>query len=200
MPANTKPTRRLRGSTFVAWGPSNVHLSESNASLRARGMPALTNPVASIGGGGYARFGRWIVGGMGEGGGSEARNAHHLARYGYGGGGQMVGFTLRRFLGVSITPLVAIGGAGMGAQTLDLRATVLEPKRGGAGGTLLFAGLLIALHIPLLRGWGPMGGLMIGYRFTALAGANNADFELPGNDRDGISGFFARLVVGLGRN
>lgn len=192
--------RRVRGSAFVAWGPSDVNLCESNARLRARGMPSLTNPVASLGGGGYGRFGRWIIGGFGEGGGSEAHNARYLARYGYGGGGQIVGFTLLRLLGVSVTPLVGMGGAGMGAQTLDVRATVVEPKRGGAGGGLFFAGLLIELHLPLLRGWGPLGGLLLGYRFTALASANSADFDLPSNDRDGISGFFARVVVGLGRN
>lgn len=200
MPADTTSTRRLRGSAFIAWGPSDVNLCESNASLRARKLPALTNPVASAGGGGYARFGRWLVGGFGEGGGSEAHNERYLARFGYGGGGQIVGFTLLKLFGLSVTPLVGFGGAGMGAQTLDVRAAVVEPKRGGTGGALLFAGVLLELHLPLLRGWGPLGGLLLGYRFTALAGTNSADFDLPSNDRDGISGFFARMVVGFGRN
>jgi hypothetical protein len=199
MPAIITSSRPLR-STFLIWGPSNVNLLETNAHLRAQGMPRLTNPVASIGGGGYGRFGRWIVGGMGEGGGSQARHERSLTWYGYGGGGQIVGFTLLRLLGLSVTPLLGFGGAGMGAQTLGARPTVVEPKRSGRGGALLFVGLLFELHVPLLRGWGPLGGLMLGYRFTKLAGTNSADFDLPGNHRDGISGFFARVVMGLGRN
>ena len=191
--------RRARGSTFDAWGPSDVNLCESNARLHARQMPMLTNPVASAGGGGFARFGRWIVGGMGEGGGSQAQNERYLARYGYGSGGQIVGFTLLRLFGLSVTPLVGIGGAGIGALSQDSRAAVVEPRRGGSGGALLFGGVLIELHLPLLRGWGPLGGLLLGYRFTLMAGVNKSDLDLPANDRDGVSGFFARLVVGVGQ-
>jgi hypothetical protein len=40
---------------------------------------------------------------------------------------------------------------------------------------------------------------MLGYRFAALLGKNDSDFDLPSSGREGISGFFSRVMVGLGR-
>jgi hypothetical protein len=191
--------RRARGAGFLAWGPSDVNLCEGNARLRALGMPTLLNPEASLGGGGYARYGRWLIGGYGEGGGSRAHNARYQAIYGYGSGQQMFGFTLINLLGLQLTPVVGLGGGSMSASTVDVQASVVNLRRGSGFGGLAFVGVLVEFHLPLWRGWGPQAGMMLGYRFAALLGKNNSDFDLPSSGREGISGFFSRVMVGLGR-
>jgi hypothetical protein len=192
-------TTQRRGAGFLAWGPSDVNLCEGNGRLHAKGMPTLLNPEASLGGGGYARWGRWLIGGYGEGGGSIAHNARYRAAYGYGSGMQMFGFTLISLLGLRFTPVVGFGGGGMNAATMDAQASVVDARRGTGYGGLAFAGLLLEFHLPLWRGWGPQVGLMLGYRFAALLADNDSDFDLPSEGREGIGGFFSRVMVGVGQ-
>lgn len=199
---------------YVMIGGVGFDLDGLNGALAGRGFDEVSGNMVSVGGGGHAVLGRWILGG--EGFGLMPRESHTptgdwRARVSGGGGVVNLGYTVVRVGGTSVYPLI---GVGAGALTLEMaeRSTptfdqvMADPARGS---TLTQVTMLVQPAIgidhfvPVGTADGVLAGFVVGVRAGYTFAPTTSDWyldtmRLPGGPKQGMEGAFIRVVIGGG--
>ena len=204
------------GKGYFAIGWSALDLGPLNDVLASSGYRPISEDFLSLGGGGYAVLGRFVIGGQGHGylgegedislGGQNFRT-DVLAGMGF----VDLGWVLWSGGGCSLTPLVGLGGGGMSLQIDALAAPTFGEvlAQPGHRSTLSTSAFLLDLGASfdfLLqrergeRRGGPLFGVRVGWVLSPLHGG----WELHGRDIAGgpdlgVTGPYVRILLGGGR-
>lgn len=194
-------------------GPQWLQLGDLNDRLAGAGYAGFEESFLSIGGGGHAIIGRWIVGGEGHGVvHREAQNGAFNTKIGGGWGAFNVGYVVWRPGDIFVYPKLGVGGGGYDltfasreAVTFDdLLANPARESRVTMGGLLVDLGVgadwLIALGARRHHG---RGGLVLGLRAGYLLMPLRSDWtldevEASGGPNVGIQGPYVRAAIGFG--
>lgn len=200
------------GRGYFQIGAAQLDVDEINAALTAAGYPAFEENFVSLGGAGLASRNRLLIGGEGHAVfQSSETSADGQFRTSLGGGYGMfnVGYEVFRSDGLSIYPLLGIGGGGTSLRigeraVVDFDDVLAQPRRGVqlTNASLLLGGALGAdwlLGVGTGRG-GMVLSLRAGYNYAPL----ESDWSIDGTDVAGgpestLSGFYVRLGFGGGR-
>jgi hypothetical protein len=210
-PAASARAQGLRGGGgFFSVGVSTLDLGGVNDRLAAAGYPSLVPRAVSIGGGGYARLGRVLVGGEGHGLVGPAETGRGRDVQAAGGYGLLtVGYLLRPSSRARVYPFA---GVGLGGLSLNLGPAGDAPAfddvldNPGRSADLTQGAFLVALGAggAYTVAGGAYGGLRVGlrggYRFAPAASAwQLGDVDTTGDPAGAaLSGFFLHLTLGGG--
>jgi hypothetical protein len=192
------------GAGYFMLGVRQVQASGTNQVLEQSGLGTLDQMAITIGGGGHFMFGRFIVGGEGQGifaSGGRAPGGRSTVR---GGLGMVrVGLALVSTPRFNLYPLLGLGGGGLGlgvpnGATGDLAEGNV---RKSTGGLLTEFGLGLDTRIPVFRDTNKQGfvliGLRAGYTWAPLPG--QWEIEAAGRKHElSVEGASLRLLVGFG--
>lgn len=203
------------GRGYFMFGGSIIDIKSLNSKLDSKGYPKFPDNFISLGGGGHGIIGKVIIGGEGHGligrettGGSKTYKTSISAGYGFFNFGYIVYSTK----GLSVYPLLGLGGGGMSFKIVE-RETIPSfddvlnnPKRSAnlsTSGFLLNLALgtdyLLKLEEDKKREGGLVFGLRIGYTFALIKGSWKMDgIEISGGPEIGITGPYIRLMIGGG--
>lgn len=211
-------TWSVRGGVgYFGGGAVRLDVDELEAAVRAAapGAPELEGTLVSLGGGGYAVRGRWILGGEGMGATMPTRrSATHEARLSAGYGLFRIGYNLLPPGGTLLYPSLGVGGGSLaltltrrGAQTFGdavatPRVSELERSMGVLDAGLALEGV-VGRRPASRRGASGVGGWVLGLRAGYLLPFARSDWRqqddgLAGGPATELRGPYARLVVGVG--
>lgn len=201
-----KPTPHwTTGSISVQFGAAGLGLTELNGSLTANGRPAFSTSVATIGVSGYARFGRFLIGGGGESALPQRETATGwVSKISFGSAMVDAGYVMISRSRLTVYPQLSIG---IRATSLKVQRTgdftfddgVRDPARGvemSSLGALAGVGIVAETHIATER----TGDFSIGIRAgmskpLGAPGTLAGESVVSGTPREG-SGWQLRLTVG----
>jgi opacity protein-like surface antigen len=198
------------GRGFFMIGAQQLDLDELNERLGDAGHPDFDDVALTLGGGGFFRRGRLILGGEGHGViGSSETTADGDLRTGLAGGYGLLnlGFAVVEHSGLLVYPLVGVGGGGM-SLSIDERSTpsfddiLDDPRRGVRLNQAQFL-LSAGVGVDQLFGGG-RGGIAVGLRAGWTFAPLDSEWSFSRNDvadgpEGGFDGGFIRLSVGGGR-
>lgn len=203
--------RGAGGRGYFMVGSSVIDIEELNSRLEAKQYSKLSDKFMSFGGGGHAIMGRLIIGGEGHGLiGKETTTGEYKVSLNAGCGFFDLGYMVYSSRGLSLYPLLGIGGGGMSLKIADRQTPtfdeVLEnPKRGTelvSGCFLLNLSFGADYLFNLGEGQGEGGlllGIRAGYTFALVKGEWKIDeATVAGGPEVGVEGPYLRLAVGGG--
>jgi len=192
-------------------GAEYVDLDELNASLLQNGYPDFEETFLTLGGAGFATRNRLVIGGEGhallQ---SEETTSGGQYRAGVFGGFGMfnLGYQVVRVGGLSLYPLVGVGGGGLTLRirqraVVDFDDVLDSPGREShlSTGSLLVGG---ALGMDWFFGTGGRGGFAVGARAGYNYAPLSSDWLMSGSDVAGgpaadLTGAYVRVSIGGGR-
>ncbi len=189
---------------------------ETNAMLRSKGLPAISEDEGQGGGAGFQYMrGRLVIEGNGEGRGSQTDGKQYITSFGVGSGFVNAGYAFKKSGLLKVFPLVGVGGGGMSVSSKE------QDDNGEAGEEtesleLNTAAMLVNTGLgidftPRIWRFGLLLGLRVGYnsvpdvKFTV--GDENTEEEVAGEEMAGeevdenpldFSGPYLRFIVGGG--
>jgi hypothetical protein len=202
-----------KGYFMIGWGA--LDLSPLNDALGAGGYPTFTEDFLTLGGGGHALIGRFVLGGQGHAYISQEHDAaftagNYRTTVSAGTGFFDLGFVLWSHDSLLLTPLVGLGG---GSVTLDIRE-LASPTFGdvlaqpGRRSTLATGGFLIDVGFSLDwiidrghgRGHGgPAVGVRAGWVISPIDGQWQLhEQDVAGGPELGVDGPYVRVMLGGG--
>lgn len=177
-----------RGAGYFGPGVTMFKFGELNTLFASRGFDTINNRQFTFGGGGWGQSGRVRLGGYGMGGGKTLVNDSVSVEVGYGVGFFEVGYSLINARHFMLTPLLGIGGGGLGMKIIarypPASVDSLLSYPGGQsqismGGLAMYPGLAIDIPISFvglsLKGgyiWSPINSGWTHEGFGAIRGPN----------------------------
>lgn len=197
---------RRSGAGYFMLGARQLAADGTNQVLAQSGLGAVGTTAMTIGGGGHFMFGRFIIGGEGQGifaNGDRGVAGGGRATVRGGLGMARAGFALVSTRTFNLYPLLGVGGGGLGLGVPDGSAGDLsdENSQRSTGGFLTEIGLGLDTRIPLFRNSDHQGfmliGLRAGYTFAPIPG--QWEIQAAGRKHElSVEGASLRLVVGFG--
>jgi hypothetical protein len=202
------------GKGYFAIGWSALDLGPLNKSLAASGYPRFSEDFLSLGCGGYAILGRFVIGGQGHGYLAQGRDVaigtdNFRADATAGVGFLDLGWVLWADRGCALTPLVGIGGGGLVTQIDALAAPTFDDvlAQPGHRSTLSTSSFLIDLGASfdvIVEAGGHEGGPLLGLRVGWILAPVHGGWRLEGRDIAGgpdlgVTGPYVRVLLGGGR-
>jgi hypothetical protein len=203
----------VRGYALV--GAVSHDLGGINTALAGQEFESLDETVASLGGGIHVLLGRWIVGAEGFGlfprESTRAGDAWRARLMG-GGGVFNVGYVMVQAGGVTLYPIVGIGGGGLTLQMEDRSFPTFDEVLADPGRSSIMTTMSMIVQpaigvdhlIPFGREVeGVVPGLLLGIRFGYTFTPLNSDWyrhrsRIPGGPSQGMEGGFVRIMIGGG--
>ncbi len=205
---DAKPQKSF--TSYYQFDLLGIDVDETNAMLRNKGFPAVSDESKGSGGGfKYAR-GRFVIEGSGEGRGSQTDGKQYVTSFGVGSGSINAGYMVKQSRLLNIFPLVGVGGAVMSVNSKEQdddgeAGEEAESLELSTGGLLVNTGLGIDFT-PRIWRFGLLLGLRVGY-VSAPDVKVNARNEETGEEGTGeevdenpldFSGPYLRFIVGGG--
>lgn len=201
------------GGIYFAGGVGVFDMTSLNDDLAAAGYSRMENPFITLGGGGTIRLGHLVLGGEGHwlrnvGGEAESDEFRFDVSGGYGLA--RLGFDVVQWRGLSIYPIVGIGGGRLridilregGAGFDDVLADPAREVRMTQRALLLDASLGIDYRFEVRKRGDHVSyftiGVRGGYMFAPYSGGWNTEgAELSGGPELGFSGPVVQLMIGF---
>lgn len=201
------------GKGYFAIGWSALDLGPLNDFLAASGYRRFSEDFLTLGGGGYAVLGRFVIGGQGHGYLGEGQDVplgieNFRTDLSAAMGFVDLGWVLWSHGGCSLTPMVGLGGGGLTLQIDALTAPTFGEvlAQPGHRSTLSTGGFLLDLGASfdfLLQGedgGGPLFGVRVGWVLAPIEGGwELEDREIAGGPELGVTGPYVRILLGGGR-
>lgn len=201
------------GRGFFQAGLLRLDVDDMNAALAGAGFPTLDRGTVTLGGGGYATRGRFVIGGEGHGLLSDDQpSADGSVQVGLDGGYGLfkVGYLAYSESGLDVYPMVGIGGGGLNVSIVERSAPTFDdvlanPQRSSRLSTGMFLlDLSLAADYRFTRRSeeGRSGGLLVGLQAGYVFAPGSTDWTLDdingvaGGPDLGIQGLYIRLSLG----
>ena len=202
------------GRGFFQAGLLRLDVDDMNAALAGAGFPTLDRSTVTLGGGGYATRGRFVIGGEGPGLLSDDRpSADGSVQVGVDGGYGLfkVGYLAYSESGLDVYPMVGIGGGGLSVGIVERSAptfddVLADPQRSSRLSTGMFLmDLSVAADYRFTKRRseeGRSGGLMVGLQagYVFAPGTTNWTLDdingVAGGPDLGVQGLYIRLSFG----
>jgi hypothetical protein len=202
------------GRGFFQAGYLGLDVDDVNAALAGAGFPTLDRGTVTLGGGGYATRGRFVIGGEGHGILSQDQPAvDGSVQIGLDGGYGLfkVGYLAYSEDGFDVYPTVGIGGGGLSLSIVERSAPTFDdiledPARSSRLSTGMF---LLDLGVSgdyrfmkRVDEDGGGGGLLVGFQAGYVFAPGSSDWRLDdingvaGGPDLGVQGFYIRLSLG----
>ena len=202
------------GRGFFQAGFLRLAVDDMNSALSGAGLPTLDRSTVTLGGGGYARRGRFVIGGEGHGLLSDDQPSPDGAvQVSLDGGYGLfkVGYLAYTESGLDVYPMVGIGGGGLSVSIVERSAPtfdeiLVDPARSSRLSTGMF---LMDLSVNAdyrftryRREDGRAGGLLVGLQAGYLFAPGSTSWTLDdtngvaGGPDLGIQGLYVRLSLG----
>lgn len=197
---------------MIGWAA--LDLQPLNDALASSGYPRFSEDFLSLGGGGHALLGRFVLGGQGHGYLSQGHDAafpagNYRTEVTAGTGFFDFGFVLWSRGGATLSPLVGLGGGGIQVDIRELSAPSFSEvlAQPGRRSTVRTGGFLLDLSASidwiLSRGEG-FGGPLVGARLGWVLTPFHGHWQLHGQDvaggpELGLTGPYVRFMIGGGR-
>ncbi len=202
------------GRGFFQAGFLRLDVDDINSALAGSGFPTLDRSTVTLGGGGYATRGRFVIGGEGHGLLSDAQPAADGSiQVGLDGGFGLfkVGYLAYSESGLDVYPMVGIGGGGVSVSIVERSAptfqdVLADPARSSRLSTGMFLlDLSVAADYRFTRRRsedGGSGGLLVGLQagYVFAPGSTNWTLDeingVAGGPDLGVQGLYIRLSLG----
>jgi hypothetical protein len=204
------------GKGYFFIGSGTMKIDKLNTRLSGKGYPKFSDSFLTLGGGGHGVVNRFIIGGEGMAFMTEDREAVVSGKT-YknsltGGCGFFdIGYSAYSHKGLSIYPILGIGGGGYSLNITDRSSPKFDEilDTPGRSSHLSSASFLLSLSLgadymlnfekrPERKG-GLIFGLRVGYIFAPVTSNWNIDnIEVFGGPKTGIEGLFLHFMIGGG--
>lgn len=206
--------RASSGRGFFQAGYFGLDVDDVNSALAGAGFPTLDRGVVTLGGGGYATRGRFVIGGEGHGILSQGQpSPDGSVQVGLDGGFGLfkVGYLAYSQDGFDIYPMVGIGGGGLSLSIVERSAPTFEdiladPARSSNLSTGMF---IMDLSVNgdyrftrRVSEEGGAGGFLVGFQAGYLFAPGSTNWQLDdinnvaGGPDLGVQGFYVRVSLG----
>lgn len=204
------------GKGYFTIGWTQLDVDPLNDALAPRGYTRFSGNALSLGGAGHTQFGRFVLGGQGQGSLVRSRQANlpsgpFRTRLRSGAGFVDLGAIALQTRRFTLTPLVGLGGGATVLQAIDLGtnsfdAATDDPRLSSElvrGAFLIDLGAMADVFIPRFESETRRGGFVLGMRAGYVLAPAESDWKFDNRSLSGgpdgvLTGPYVRFLIGGG--